>query len=150
MDILISIVISVFVAIVTAYFTVRFSLKQFYSQKWWELTEATYSQLIAHLSSAKYTCWELARDNDAEFHADSEYIVRLNKQFMKAIESLAICIEKGSIIISDATYKKLYALWNGINGALPYEWDESLLRFHANITDCLETVRKEARKALSK
>ena len=48
-----SLVQSIVIALVTAYVTVRLSLKQFYSQRWWEKKAEAYSAIIHSLYQMK-------------------------------------------------------------------------------------------------
>lgn len=72
-----AIIISVVTAI-TAYITIRCSLKQFFSQRWWEKKVEAYSNIIEHLSYLQYYFGEW-------FDEDEE---RLSKGYRHARESV--------------------------------------------------------------
>ena len=40
------IIIAIFTSSITAYLTAKWSLKRFYSEKWWERKEKAYSEII--------------------------------------------------------------------------------------------------------
>ena len=48
--ILIALIPALVVSIITAYVTVRLSIRQFYSQRWWDKKAEAYSQILEHLS----------------------------------------------------------------------------------------------------
>lgn len=50
----ISLVPSIIIAIITSVVTVRLSLKQFYSQKWWEKKAEAYTNIIESLAIMQY------------------------------------------------------------------------------------------------
>lgn len=53
MTFILNLILPIFIAVVTAWFTVRFSLKQFYSQKWWEKRWEAYVTIIECLHHMK-------------------------------------------------------------------------------------------------
>jgi len=59
-DIFIYLISALIVSIITAYLTVKFSIKQFYSQKWWEKKAEAYSNIIEKLSYLQYYFGEVA------------------------------------------------------------------------------------------
>lgn len=48
-----SLLTGIIIAIITAYFTVRFSLKQFYSQQWWQKKAEAYTNIMESLYSIR-------------------------------------------------------------------------------------------------
>jgi len=48
--ILIALIPALIVSVITAYLTVRLSMRQFYSQRWWEKKAEAYSNIVEHLS----------------------------------------------------------------------------------------------------
>ncbi|UVI32109.1 hypothetical protein [Paenibacillus spongiae] len=47
------------IAAIVPFISIKFALKQFYTQKWWETKASTYSKIIENLSSLEYTMNQL-------------------------------------------------------------------------------------------
>jgi len=138
------------VSIITAYITVRLSIKQFYSQRWWDKKAEAYSQILEHLSYLRYYYEELSDDLlRADTTLDTDHTKSLNEGYRRSKESITKAAAVGEFIVSETTTKaiskllsKLYKLY--FENDLIKATDDS----YEAVNECIKTVRKEAKEAL--
>jgi hypothetical protein len=115
-SILIALVPALVVSVVTAYLTVRWSARQFHSQKWWELKAKAYSQIIAQLVNLQY-CIERTVEMLSEEGDDFDFETRedLNKEYYRAKRYLRKETASGAYIISDEAAVALESLMEDLD-----------------------------------
>jgi len=147
--ILIGLIPALVVSVLASLLTVRLSLRQFYTQRWWERKAETYSEIMKHLSTFKFLIDELAFSLLTE-EANSQTRKNIEhgyKEEMAAIIKAAAC---GSYIVSDTASEALSKLlvevyqneWEGDNSA------EALQENGEAVKHCIEVVKSEAKKEL--
>ena len=83
--ILVALVPSMIVSIFTAYVTVRLSMRQFYSQRWWEKRAEAYSQIIEHLTFLQFYYGEwISEEMDGKVVSDAD-----KERFLEIISGIA-------------------------------------------------------------
>jgi len=152
-NILISVLLSLIPVIAVAFLTVRLSLRQFYSQKWWEKKIETYSSIIGDLSNLLYCvgelfdeAWGIKEFNDNRNRA-------LSKNYIKSIESLKKAVSLGAFIISEKVFKELNSLTLILDHYEDYNSQkEALSDYYAKkdtiIKEYFGKIRKLAKKDL--
>ena len=142
---------ALFVSIITAIVTVKLSIKQFYSQRWWEKKAEAYSHIIENLSYLQYYFSEWfdeeigikrMRDKDKE---------KLSECYEKARESITKAAAIGAYIVSDATVVALTKLLRELEKEdLSGNWVDNINRYHASVKECIEKIREYAKVDLQK
>lgn len=107
-------VTALIVSIVTAWLTVRLSMKQFYSQRWWERKAEAYSRIVEHLSYLDYFFDQLLRQGVGGFdwydpmkEGDKQWLL---KAYREGREAIAKAVGAGAYIVSDDTASTLRSL----------------------------------------
>ena len=149
--ILIALIPAIVVSILTSYITVTLSLKQFYSQRWWDKREAEYTQIMRELARLKlcFSDWYGSLFYNKEMtEQDSE---KLNVTYKKAIVSQARISAMGTFVISKETVTALDDL------LAQFEQEEprgdpyaALERHYKAVEQCIRKVNQCARKDLQK
>lgn len=85
-NILMSVLLSLISAVVVAILTVRLSLRQFYSQKWWEKKASLYSEIIGDLRKLFYCLKELYEVEIGEKELSNKRLDTLFKHHGLALE----------------------------------------------------------------
>jgi len=139
------------VSIITAYVTVRMSLKQFYSQRWWDKKAEAYSQILEHLSYLRYYYEEWSNEFQFDNTMDTDQRKRLSEGYIRAKESITKASAIGEFIVSETTTKALSELLSELF-KLRFEDDpfKSVDKSYEAVTECIKTVRGDAKEALLK
>ena len=87
--IFIALIPGVIVSIITAYVTVQLSMKQFYSQRWWEKKAEAYSHIIEHLSYLQFYFGEWFNEGANIKELGDSDKERLSEGYRQARESIA-------------------------------------------------------------
>ena len=102
--ILIAFIPSVLVALFTAWVTVKFSMQQFFEQRWWEKKAETYSQIVEALSYLQYHNVEWLDSQIEGKTLSGPKVEKLSEGYFQAKEEIAKASAMGAYIISeDAT-----------------------------------------------
>jgi len=139
------------VSIITAYITVRLSLKQFYSQRWWDKKAEAYSLILEHLSYLKYYYSEWIDELQLDITMGEDHQKRLNDGYQQSKESIIKAAAIGEFIVSEATGEAVSKLLSELTN-LHFEVDLNQIveKSYVAVGECIKTVRKEAKEALSK
>jgi len=149
--ILIALVPAVVVSILTSYVTVNLSLKQFYSQRWWDKKEVEYTQIMRELARLKlwFSDWEetlLYKKEMTEQDAQNA-----SETYKKARVSLAKISAMGTFVISEeavAALRDLLARFEQEEpGGNAYD---ALVSDYKAVEHCIRKVNQCARKDLQK
>ena len=100
-QLLLALVPGVIIAVVTAFLTVRLSLRQFYSQRWWERKAEAYSTIVESIYHAKNYVARLLEAEEEGSEVSNERRKQLEEYSMKAYEELNKAASIGAFIISD-------------------------------------------------
>lgn len=140
---------SVVVAVITATLTVRFALRRFYAEKWWERKSATYTAIIEALHHVK---------NYAETNLTSSLLGRylteqrrqdLNEKLQGAMTELRKQLDIGDFVISEEAVVVMNKLMAELDASSNTEnWQEHLELTLSAINNCLSSMRRIARKDL--
>jgi len=95
------------VSILTSYVTVKLSMKQFYSQKWWEKKAEAYSNIIEQLSYLQYYFGEWLDEGVGMKELSDEDRKRLKQGYGQAKEYITKAAAIGAYIVSNNTAKTL-------------------------------------------
>jgi hypothetical protein len=150
-SVLIALIPSIIVAVFAAYLSARLTLKEFYRQKWWERKLEAYSKILEHLSFLQYHTTETINDYQANIPIDDELQDRLTKGYKKSKEALIKTAAIGEFIVSERTTQALSKLIIKMDN-LYFEEDfgKVLEENDKAQVECIEIVRAEAKKTLSK
>lgn len=138
-----SLLMPLVIAIATSYLTVRLSLRQFYSQKWWERKADTYSNILSHLSTLKYYFGQLLEDEiQGGLDSESPRHERLNSDFAQAREALFKEAGLGGYVVSENVSKAIYRLHSTLADIEERSRDyyEMLADSSNEVSTCIETV----------
>lgn len=140
-----AIIISVVTAI-TAYITIRCSLKQFFSQRWWEKEVEAYSNIIEHLSYLQYYFREWFDEGVGERRLGDEDEERLSKGYRHARESVKKAAAIGAYIVSDDTVTALAQLLRELEKEDPIgDRVGDVDRYYGSVKECIAKIRKCAK-----
>jgi hypothetical protein len=150
-EILIPLVLALIISIVTAYVTVRLSLRQFYSQRWWDKKAEAYYQILEHLSYLKYYYGEWLNKLQFDLNISEKHRNKLSDGYSQAKESIAKASAIGELIVSESAIKSMEELLSEIfNQYLNQDPNEATEKSYNAVVECIKMIREEAKKALSK
>ena len=135
----------------TAKVTVRRSMREFYSQKWWEKKEGAYFHIVEQLLLMEYSLDVWTRDLElpGSVSLAASEKKKLNERYSKAVMQVKMAAAAGAFIVSDDTAKSLSALVRSLE-----EREENLfeeIESHwVSVRQCIEEVGKQAELELRK
>ncbi|MGV2964870.1 hypothetical protein [Paenibacillus sp. AGC30] len=137
----------IIISIVTSFITVRLSMKQFYTQKWWERKADTYSKIIEELSYLQYYFSELFDEGIQIKKINSDVHDELRKNFSNSKQQIFKTYASGAFIISDRSTKALEELVRNIeqessNGDYVGDID----RWYGAVKKCIQILEMRLRK----
>jgi len=148
---IIALIAGVVISVVTAYVTVQLSMKQFYSQKWWEKKAETYSNIIEHLSYLQYYFEEWFAEGVHEKELSSIDKERLSDGYRQARESIIKASAIGAFIVSDKTTAVLETLLRELDKKdQKGNWVGDIDRCYGSVKECIAKIRKYSEKELKK
>jgi len=149
---LVALIPSLVVSVATAFLTVRLSLRQFHSQRWWELKVEAYSGIMEQLSHVDYCLNDWLAQEYGGFTFTAEKKNQLSERYAKAEADILTASTRGSYIISEDSAKILAE----VSRALKEDWphpQESPLFDHLEgeqiaVRKAIERLRAEAKRDL--
>ena len=149
--ILIGLIPAIVVSIFTSYITVNLSLKQFYSQRWWDKKETEYTQIMRELARLKlcFSDWyESFLYHKRVTEQDSK---KLNETYKRASESLSKISAIGTFVVSEETVTALDGLLSQFEQETPRgDPLDDIERDYIAVEKCIKEVTQYARKDLRK
>lgn len=147
--ILTALIPALIVSIIAPYITVKLSIKQFYSQKWWEKKAEVYSHIIEQLSYLQYYFGEWYDIYLYQKELNNEEREKLSEGYRKAKESITKAAASGAYIVSDDTGTALEKLVSELDQEDPRAHPlENVEREYNLIKKCIATIRKCAKADL--
>jgi nitrogen fixation/metabolism regulation signal transduction histidine kinase len=148
---LIALIPGVIVSIITAYVTVQLSMKQFYSQRWWEKKAEAYSHIIEHLSYLQFYFEEWFNEGANIRELGDKDKEKLSEGYRQARESIAKASAIGAYIVSNNTIVALAKLLRDLEEDDPKgNWVGDMDEHHGSVKECITRVREYARIDLLK
>jgi hypothetical protein len=146
---------AIIVAVIASWVTVQLSLRQFYTEKWWERKADAYAKVIGSLVALNYSLGQLWRaetdEQEVLLRKDQETIWQ---EYREALTQLEQAATTGNFILS----AKATAALSDLIRKLQTESEESNLRGGDTVgfvsecsgaaTHCLEALRGEAKADL--
>ncbi|MCH8093050.1 MAG: hypothetical protein IH953_00510 [Chloroflexi bacterium] len=118
-QILIILVPGLFIAVATSIITVRLSLRQFYSERWWERKATAYSEIIESLYRMRVYI-EGLRDSEEQGKELPEEVKRdLQARAREGRDKLSRAAEIGAFVISDDAAECLRRLHRHLQTSVP-------------------------------
>ncbi|MBU4509720.1 hypothetical protein KJ830_01600 [bacterium] len=149
--IFIALIPAMFISIITAYITVHLSMKQFYSQRWWEKKVEAYSNIIEHLSYLQYYLGEWFDKGVHEKELSSSDKERLSEGYRQARESITKTAAIGAFIVSDDTATALEILLRELEKKdQKGDWVGDINRCYGSVKECIAKIREHAKKELQR
>lgn len=147
--ILTALVPALIVSILTAYITVRFSMRQFYSQKWWEKKAEAYSHIIEHLSYLQYCFGEWSGEGIGLKELKDKDREKLSEGYQQAEEAITKAAAIGAYIVSDETAITLAKLLRELerHDSEGY-WISDIDRAYDLTGECIAKIREYAKADL--
>ena len=153
---------SLMVAIVASYFTVKFSLNQFYSQKWWEKKIEAYSDVIEKMSLMLYY-FGAKWDSHTRIGGPSQsFLEKIQEEYFEVYQSLKKSATSVAFIISKEASSELEDLITVLDN-LEEDWlnkvvektleelePEPFIQQHEAVKKSITTIKKIAEQELSK
>ncbi len=148
-QILIALIPALVIAAVTAYLTVKWSIRQFHSQRWWELKAEAYSQIIAQLVDLQYYIERSIEMLRAGGELDFETNDELYEGYFQAKKYLRKATASGAYVISDGAAAALEELMRGLDNEEPSIalWIQTQ---HSAVKECAKKMREYAKVDLHK
>ena len=148
-QLIVSIASGVVVAIVTSLVTVRLSLRQFYSQRWWERKADAYSVVVESLYHMKRQLEVLMDEAMTQREIPADKGKRLAELSAKADEEIRKAEGIGAFVISDAAADCLANLRRRLDEHLAdMSWYDILDARWAAVNECLAEMRATAKADL--
>ena len=142
---------SLIVSIVTAYATVKFSMKQFYSERWWEEKAEAYSHILEHLSYLQYYFEEWYSEGTGEKNLGDKIKEKLLEGHHQAKESITKAAAIGAYIVSADTATALSKLICELEKEdSKGNWIEDIDRHYSSVKECIAKIREYAKVDLQK
>lgn len=142
---------AVLVAILTSIITVRLSIKQFYTQKWWEKKADTYSKIIEELSYLQFYFGELFDEGVQIKQISDEDREELRKKYKNSKQLIFKTYASGAYIISNNSIKALEELIKELDEEKPNcHFVDNYDRWYGKTKDCINKIREEAKRDLKK
>ncbi len=142
---------AIIVSIITAYVTVKLSLKQFYSEKWWEKKAVAYSHIIEHLSYLQYYFGEWFSEGLYEKKLTDKHKEKLSEGYRQARESITKAAAIGTYIVSDDTVTARVKLLRELEKEGPRgNWVGDIDRCYGSVKECITKIREYAKVDLLK
>lgn len=139
------------VSIITAYATVKLSMKQFYSERWWEKKVEAYSHIIEQLSYLQYYFGEWLSEGLHEKNLTDKHKEKLSESYCQAKESITKAAAIGVYIVSDDTATVLAELLRELEQKDPRgDWVGDIDRCYGSVKECIAKIRKYAKVDLLK
>jgi hypothetical protein len=148
--ILIALLPALLVSIITAYITVRLSIKQFYSQRWWDKKAEAYSQILEHLSYLRYYYEKWSNViMQPDITLDVDHKKNLDEGYRRSEEAITKAAAVGEFIVTETTTKAISKLLSELF-SLTFQSDliKAIDDSYAAVNECIKTVRGEAKEAL--
>lgn len=147
--ILIALIPALAVSIITSFITVKLSLRQFYSQRWWEKRAEAYSEIMEHLSYLQFFFDEWADEISGETTLSEKKKKELSGGYRKSRESIIRAAAIGAYIVSDTTTAALATLLSELRKEDPMgNWAADNDRYYTAVKECIATIREDAKTAL--
>ena len=144
-----SVITAIIVAVVSAYVTVRLSIKQFRSERWWELKVDAYRMVIEALHHIKKYCQE-QRELMVRSKDDPEREKIVEDMRRNARDEIAKRRDIGCFIISEKAVQHLDRFEREFKDARKAEgFEEYLDMVEKAADDCLKELRVTAKQDLS-
>ena len=142
---------AIIIAIFAPYMTVKWSLKQFYSEKWWEKKAEAYSHTIEHLSYLQYYFGEWYSEGLNEKILVDKDKEKLSEGYRQARESITKATAIGTYIVSDDTTTALVTLLRELEKQDPMgNWVGDIDRCYGSVKECIKKIREYAKADLLK
>jgi hypothetical protein len=152
LSILTSVLISLIPATAVAFLTVRLSIRQFYSQRWWDKKSETYASISKDLSSLFFCIQELCSESEGEKVFDNHTSSTLSNEFERRSKSLKKTVAAGAYIISNEIFDVLASLVKSLDNNYCNPREEPLSdyfnRDYNAIKNCQNNFNELAKKDL--
>lgn len=140
---------SVVVAVITATLTVRFALRRFYAEKWWERKSAAYTAIIEALhhvrNHADTNLTFSLRARDLPEQGEQDLIGKLQEAMAELRKQLDI----GNFVLSEEAVAVITMFMTELEASTKTtNWQEHLELKLAAVDNCLSNMRHIARKDL--
>lgn len=147
-----SLLVGIVIAAFTSWITVRFALKQFYSQKWWERKADAYSSIIEALYRVKHNIEERLWADSLELEITEDNKKRLDANASKGYDEIYKAESIGAFVISEESSLALTRLRqqlekDDVDWATGNEPDRS--KTLSAVIKCLEDIRRNAKRDLN-
>jgi hypothetical protein len=115
------IIIAIFTSYITAYLTAKWSLKRFYSEKWWERKEKAYGEIMDALYDLLKYCEIQKEDYGGGTGYSDEKMKELGERYNQAFWKIKKTADIGAFVVSLEAEKILIELHNRPR----LEWNEN-------------------------
>ncbi|AOZ93639.1 hypothetical protein [Paenibacillus crassostreae] len=105
--ILTTVIPTLLVALIVPIYGIRFALRQFYTQKWWETKSSNYSIIVECLSNYRYATGELFEHYTTNEIYNREIISRYEKLIKESFEEIKKQISVGAFVVSISAIDEL-------------------------------------------
>jgi hypothetical protein len=151
---LLALIPSIIVSVLTAYVTVKLSIRQFYSEKWWEKKAEAYSNIIEQLSYLQYYLERWYSDEIGERLLREEAKAKIWEEYERVELELKKVAAAGAYIVSDNTaiaLKDVISVFN--QPGYRYDsknWVEEMNKDYVTVKECITKIRGYAKEDLHK
>ncbi|SRR6266545_3954276 len=117
-------------------------------QAWWQKKEATYSQILEHLSSMLRYHLKVCSNDLKETNFSQEYMKELSSENTKAYAYLERLTIMGAYVVNDETIQSLKRMKDDLEGNYDESYYDNFARFATAIEMCLDDIRAYAKADL--
>lgn len=147
---LVNVLLGVPVALLTAWFTVKFALRRFQSEKWFERRVDAYTEVIEALHFMKHCTERQLRAAERGTDIPQEIEDELVASYRKGLADLRRLTDMGALLFSSEAIEILDTLNNELLAATDApSWWEHLDAESAAISKCLAALRPIAKRDLN-
>ena len=146
---LIALIPALIVAVISSFLSVKLSLKNFYSQRWWDRKAEAYSEIMLQLSRLYHCFYELYLEITLGLPISKTKKNDLIKDYRIARENLEKAVAVGSFIVSEQAVSDLEKMMIELIGC-DQKTDHVDFVNHAYdvVSICIGKIRAEANKEL--
>jgi type I site-specific restriction endonuclease len=139
----------VVISVIAAYATVRFSLRRFRAERWWEAKTEAYSKVIESLHHMKRYCSLEIRAYEHLTTLDQERRDALISRWREAADQISLAADVGSYMISKEAVECLEKMEKGLDEiGTDQDWYSYIESQYVEIKRCLEAIRGIAKQDL--
>jgi len=150
-SVILEVIKSLLIVVAASWVTVRFSLRRFYTEKWWERKAQAYSKVIGSLARMRMYFDRWMEELIEHRVMSGEEKEKFEKEYRLAREVIKNAVAVGSFILSEEAAHILEAFLKQLEEEhIRHDWLKDIERHYGQATECIIRLREIAKKDLRK